>query len=54
MKELRLRYVQFLLERHSHNGVVVRKVVEKYEVCRKTAYNDINKVCKKTDKQGKG
>ena len=52
MKELRLRYVQYLLEKHSHNGVVVQKVVAKYEVSRRTAYYDINKVCKKTHKQG--
>jgi predicted DNA-binding transcriptional regulator YafY len=54
MKELRLRYVEYLLQKHSHNGVVVRKVVDKYEVHRVTVYRDINKVLQKTDKTGKG
>ena len=51
MKGQRLIYVQWLLKKHTHKGVVVQKTIEEYSVSRRTVYYDINKVCKKATKQ---
>jgi predicted DNA-binding transcriptional regulator YafY len=51
MNRQRIIYVQWLLKKHTHKGVVVQKTVEEFNVSRRTVYYDINKVCKKTNNQ---
>lgn len=44
MKEIRLKYTAFLLEKYDHKGMVVQKIQENYSVHRSTVYRDIKKV----------
>lgn len=53
MKEVRLKYTAFLLEKYDHKGRVVQIIQEKCNVSRRTAYYDINKVCKKSEETDK-